>query len=115
IWQTVWLEEVPPQSVAALRVEARLDRRVEIEIETHSDAPTPEVARVEASLDGAVVARAEGPPGKLVLDIPDPRPWSPDSPTLYDLEVTLGDDRVTSYVGLREVSRRRDADGHWRL
>ena len=32
------------------------------------------------------------------------RPWSPDDPFLYDVTVTLGEDRVESYFALRKIS-----------
>ena len=32
-------------------------------------------------------------------------PWWPDSPTLYNLTVTLGDDEVASYTGFRTISK----------
>jgi len=122
IWQTVWLEQIPQQAIASFKTTTSLDGRVEIELTTYPEslerrtARSPaRVAKAVASLDGVVVARGEGPPNRLVLRIPNPKLWSPDSPTLYDLEITLGDDRVRSYVGIRESSRRRDADGHWRL
>jgi PKD repeat protein len=39
------------------------------------------------------------------IELPkQPRLWSPDSPTLYDLVVKSGDDTVKSYVGFRTVS-----------
>ncbi len=47
--------------------------------------------------------------------------WSPDSPHLYDLKVSLLDasgkvvDEVRSYAGIRTVGKVRDADGHWRF
>ena len=31
-------------------------------------------------------------------------PWLPEDPYLYDVEITLGDDRVTSYFGMRKFS-----------
>ncbi len=31
--------------------------------------------------------------------------WSPDSPTLYDITVSLGDDEVSSYTGFRTIAR----------
>ena len=31
--------------------------------------------------------------------------WSPDSPILYNISVTLGDDTVTSYTGFRTISK----------
>ena len=44
----------------------------------------------------------EGKAGQaLSIPIPDAQLWSPTSPTLYDVEVTFGADKVTSYFGLR--------------
>ena len=44
------------------------------------------------------------------------RAWSPDSPTLYDLDVKLQDgDRVKSYFGMRKVEVRKDAAGFDRI
>jgi len=51
----------------------------------------------------------------LTTGLAAPQLWSPDSPTLYDLAIPLGEDRVESYVGIREVGRIEDADGHWRF
>ena len=36
-------------------------------------------------------------------------------PPLYDLAITLGNDTVKSYVGVRETSIVKDAQGHLRL
>jgi beta-galactosidase/beta-glucuronidase len=36
----------------------------------------------------------------------EPRPWSPDDPFLYDVELRLGDDVVRSYTGFRTIERR---------
>ena len=37
--------------------------------------------------------------------------WSPETPDLYDLELTMGQDRVTSYFGMRKVHVSRDEKG----
>jgi beta-galactosidase/beta-glucuronidase len=37
--------------------------------------------------------------------VPSPKLWSPDSPTLYNLTVTMGADQVTSYTGFRTISK----------
>lgn len=42
-------------------------------------------------------------PFSFVVD--SPKLWSPDSPFLYDVFVTMQKDRVESYVGFRSLSR----------
>jgi beta-galactosidase/beta-glucuronidase len=44
--------------------------------------------------------------GELVLQVDEPRLWSPDSPQLYDVELRRGEDVVHSYVGFRTIERR---------
>ena len=41
----------------------------------------------------------------LTFTIDSPKLWSPDSPTLYNMEIRMGDDMVQSYTGFRTVSR----------
>jgi beta-galactosidase/beta-glucuronidase len=41
--------------------------------------------------------------------------WSPDSPFLYTLKVSSGDDAVESYAAMRKFSRKQDAAGVWRM
>jgi beta-glucuronidase len=84
-----------------------------------------EQVRVSVSLDGPGVAgrtvRAEIPElgiavtgksdssGMVSIDFPTPkglRPWSPNSPTLYDVIVTAGDDEVTDRIGFRTLEVR---------
>ena len=43
------------------------------------------------------------------------RTWSPEDPFLYDVEVALGADRVTSYVGMRSFGVGTDERGVPRL
>src|SRR5690606_9142381 len=59
------------------------------------------------------LARADvavGTPTRIPLG-DDVRLWSPEDPFLHDVEVRLGDDVVTSYVGMRSHSIGRDAPG----
>lgn len=55
--------------------------------------------------DGDVVATHSGT-SDLQFDftVDSPSLWSPDSPTLYNLTVKLGDDTVSSYTGFRTIS-----------
>ncbi|RPI82484.1 MAG: glycoside hydrolase family 2, partial [Chloroflexi bacterium] len=56
----------------------------------------------------------------LIVPLPNPKLWSPDSPHLYDLTVEICDnagpvDRVGSYFGMRKFSLGRDGEGRPRL
>jgi len=67
-----------------------------------------------ASDGGKEVARVAGKAGsELTLAIPSPKLWSPDSPQLYDLRVTMKSndkvvDEVTSYFGMRKIALGKD-------
>ncbi|KJK78337.1 hypothetical protein H634G_06510, partial [Metarhizium anisopliae BRIP 53293] len=55
--------------------------------------------------DGRTVGQASGPSdAEFAFRVASPQLWSPASPTLYNLTLTLGDDRVHSYTGFRTVS-----------
>lgn len=55
--------------------------------------------------DGNVVATKEGTSGdSFDLSVDSPDLWSPDSPTLYNITVRLGDDVVESYTGFRTIT-----------
>ncbi len=116
IWQTVWLEDVPSRYIRQLRIKTNLQGGIEIEADLAGDPLPGETLQAEVSSEGTT--RAKGP---LVLQIAEPRLWSPHDPYLYDLAVELRDsngqlvDRVESYTGIRELGRVRDAAGHWRF
>lgn len=98
IWRPVWLEAVPAAYVTAFALEPSLDGRVDVRVET--SAPTEATVRI-----GGVAARVVD--GTATLVVPDPRPWSPEDPVLYDAVVeTASGDRIESYVGFRTVERR---------
>lgn len=44
-----------------------------------------------------------GQPSTFVVS--SPKLWSPSSPDLYDIVITVGDDTINSYTGFRTVSR----------
>ena len=77
---------------------------------------------VEA-LDGSKVVAQSGSSDSptSTLKIPNAKWWSPDSPFLYGLRLSLKDakgkvlDSVASYVGMREVSVQKDDQGVTRI
>ena len=115
IWQTVWLESVPSSWVTGLELIPDLaGGRLGIRVNT--GGPDLEHAHVTLSAAGVSLAGTDAPPGWLTwLPVPEARPWSPEDPFCYDLEVRYGDDRVTSYAALRSVGLGRDAAGRTRL
>lgn len=113
IWQTVWLEEVPERYIEDLAISTNI-KTGEITIKpTIKGGDSKRSAQV---LDGGkVVAEGSGVP--LVLKVPEPKLWSPESPHLYEIKVTLanGGDEVIAYTGMRKVGRAQDKDGNWRF
>jgi hypothetical protein len=121
IWRTVWLEPVPAPGIDALRITPDLDGgAVRMRASVNSLAENLRIEAV-ALADGAEVGRVSGlPNAELVLPLRTIRPWSPDEPFLYDLQVSLVQsnrlqDRVTSYFGLRKVSLGKDSEGFTRI
>lgn len=119
IWQTVWLEPVPEDNhIIDYRVTPSLERGGFI-----INAATEKPAEVEISIMGGSkkIASCRGRSGEEhFLQIENPRPWSPEDPFLYDLEIMLaseerGADRVTGYCALRSFSTARDGAGHMRF
>ena len=117
IWQSVWMEPVSSHHVERLAMAPEIEQqRLRLDPVVNSDAAGLTVQAT--AYDGKrVVGRTTGPAGKeLRVPVPEPKLWSPDSPTLYDLEVRLlregkTVDRVESYFGMREVGKKRGADG----
>ncbi len=118
IWQTVWLETVPRDHIAALRIVPDIDRSL---VAVTVDAPPGFGVTITASDGDRACGSARGASGQPVeVTIPDARLWSPDTPHLYDLQIDLTKDdqlvdRVASYCGLRKIEVRKDAQGINRL
>lgn len=116
IWQTVWLEAVPQYYITGLKIRTKSGGNVSIDTEFAGLLRGRSGWTAIASLDGHEVARTTGSHASSELKIPEPKLWSPDSPTLYDLEIRLNQgDVVHSYFGIREVGKTRDKDGHLRF
>jgi len=121
IWQTVWLEPVASAHVSSYKAVPDIDAQVlRVSVGAKAAGRTA-VVTVEA-LDGRrTVAKVSGRPGEeIVVPVRNPKLWSPYSPFLYDLKVTLADggkklDSFTSYFGMRKISLMKDPHGISRL
>lgn len=118
IWQTVWLEAVNPCHVENWRFLPDIDKEL-IHISTAlSDAENTELQLQirfgnELIFDGVISQEADVP-------VPNAMHWSPETPHLYDVTLTvLKDgvecDRVTGYFGMRKFNIAKDEKGITRL
>ncbi len=122
IWQTVWLEPIPKQSIRNIRITPDIDAgKVEISVTSNQKLANNYSARIHVLSEGKKVASTNGPLGsKINISIPNATLWSPDHPFLYDLEVELlrngkRVDKVSSYFGMRKIATKKDEEGHLRF
>lgn len=102
IWQSVWMEPLPPRALT--RVEARAHPDLS-GFDVLVDAESPTAVHVEISLEDGERLVASGHTGEpVVVNLPTPRPWSPKDPHLYPLAVTTDVDRVTTWATLRTIT-----------
>lgn len=121
IWQTVWLEPVPEQSIESISVVPdRPAGAVRIRVNPRGQCEGCTV-RLGAYREGTLVGESEGGVGtSIFLAVEDPQLWSPDEPNLYDMDVVLargddGIDRVSSYFAIRDIALGKDSRGFTRL
>ncbi len=119
IWQTVWLEPVSKQNHIESITPSSCLRHSDIIVKTKT-AVCDGLVAVEVFDNGTKVGEGSAPCGIAVkIHIPNAKLWSPETPHLYDLKVTLKQngkvvESVTSYTAMREVGKVRDEYGHLR-
>ena len=93
IWQTVFIESLPENYIKNIKI-------------------TPDLGGADIAVFGGEEEKTlifEGREYKFSgesfrLDVENPILWTPDAPHLYNFELVSGDDRISSYFGLRTVS-----------
>jgi Beta-galactosidase/beta-glucuronidase len=131
IWQTVWLEAVAEASITDYYTVSDIkSKTLDVTVSTEG-AKLGDYVLVEL-LDGAVGYSAENPsstvlssakaaPGQtLTIGVPDMKLWSPASPYLYGLRMSIVRggktiDKVQSYTSMRKISVITDKDGYKRM
>ncbi|CAG9900478.1 beta-galactosidase [Bacteroides ovatus] len=121
IWQTVWLEPVNNKHIVGITPIANIDNNnLKVKVCT-KNTESSDIVEVKLKDNNKVIASAKGVVGQtLDIAIPNAKLWSPESPFLYDLDVTLIErgksvDKVSSYAAMRKVSKKRDANGIIRM
>lgn len=122
IWQTVWLEPVGKKYIQELRITPNIDLNRLNVVATLNDEMLSELLEVNVYDGSQLVASGKSINGEPVeIGMPEKvKLWSPDSPFLYTLKVSLireGKiiDTVNSYAAMRKYSTLRDANGIVRL
>jgi len=113
IWQPVWLEPVPQTSISDLKIVPDLDNSsVVIKASTLGNDSTLTV-NIEVKDGANTVAQFTGNANSnLRIPVVNPKLWSPNSPFLYDLKITLMSgntplDSLGSYFGMRKISMKQ--------
>lgn len=118
IWQTVWIEPVPIAHIERYLVTPDLQRGgITVTIFGPVDSQVEAEVRLGANRVASAGFFANQP---YFIPIPNPTLWSPESPKLYDLKLSLltngqKSDEVKSYFGMRELKLGKDKAGVTRL
>jgi beta-galactosidase/beta-glucuronidase len=121
IWQTVWIEPVEQAYVSQLKTVPNIDGGNVSVLAVTSGSSSTDIIEVKVLDQGKVIGAGKAANGQeVVVAVPNAKLWSPESPFLYDMEVSIirngiAIDKLKSYVGMRKISTKVDANGIHRM
>lgn len=120
IWQTVWMEQVPKVYIRQLKITPLFDeRQVEVTVSAYGEERAKDrenKLEVTVSAPDMQPVTVESRAGeKIRIPVTCMKSWSPESPYLYDMQVTMGEDVVDSYFAMRKIAVEKDGEGIPRL
>ncbi len=98
IWQSVWLESVPEKYIKSIEITTTLDG-ARIRVNGCDEG-------VITFVDGETERRESFSGGVAIIKPQNIKLWTPDNPNLYEFTVECGEDKISSYFALREISVR---------
>lgn len=109
IWQTVWLEYVPKNYIKSVKLTPDVDNeKLDVTVKLAHFAMKGDTVSAVASFGGevcaTVTAKICGKTCTFSIPMKDAKLWSIEEPNLYDLELTFGEDRATTYFGMRKIA-----------
>lgn len=121
IWQTVWLEPVNKTNIKSVLPQADINKNTVVlnfNINGLSGNETLDIKVIDAGKEIASINQKAT--GNIEIQLPATQLWTPETPKLYDLEITLNRnnrqlDKVSTYFAMREVSKKKDAQGYYRI
>ncbi len=128
LWQTVWYEVVSATHVQSYQIATDIDAGTVTVVPAIEGAVTGDTLKVKVSFQKKPVTALEIPLAdakvqattRVTLRVPAAKLWSPDSPNLYDLQLTIVRqgktvDEVGGYFGMRKIEVAKDARGTLRM
>ncbi|KAJ4152871.1 hypothetical protein LMH87_009391 [Akanthomyces muscarius] len=104
IWQTVWLESVPQNHITGLDVTADMDGNVAFTV--HSSGKNGTGVKLNLfDKHGKQVALSVGrSDSEVKFQLASPNIWSPSSPYLYNITISMDGDTISSYTAFRSIA-----------
>lgn len=120
IWQTVWLEPVSSSYILSTKQVPNIDNGTVQLTALVNNLQVGDKLKVTTTRDGKPVSEDVWTGINGTITVPDPELWTPDAPTLYDIEISLIRknkviDRIKSYFGMRKISVGVDQNGIQRM
>jgi beta-galactosidase/beta-glucuronidase len=121
IWQTIWIEPVEKTFITHLKTVPNVDGENVSVLASAKGFIDSDIVGVKVIEDGSVISTGKAAVNQEVLvAVPKAKLWSPESPFLYDMEVSILREgkvieKVESYFGMRKISTQRDQNGIVRL
>ncbi|WP_231491672.1 glycoside hydrolase family 2 protein [Pedobacter sp. Leaf170] len=121
IWQTVWIEGVAKTHIQNTKQTPDIDAKTISVSANITSAQAADLIRIEVLSGNKVISQNQVKAGEVaVVPVENPKLWSPDSPFLYDLRISIirqGKiiDEVKSYFAMRKISTCVDANGIKRM
>lgn len=105
IWQTVWIEYVPNIYIDSIKMLPDV-KGEKLDVTVYLAGGNADIT-AKVFYKGEFVSEAKAlshcNTATFSVNVPDPHLWNVGAPELYDIEITAGEDKITSYFGMRSV------------
>jgi beta-galactosidase/beta-glucuronidase len=121
IWQTVWIEPVENTYISQLKTIPNIDGSNISVLATIQGLSPNDIVEVKILDKGIIIGTGKAAAGQEVMvAVQEAKLWSPESPFLYDMEVSIlrngvTGDKLKSYFGMRKISTKKDGNGIFRM
>ena len=121
IWQTVWLEPVSKTHLKSVLPQANIHKNsIAFDFDIAGLAGN-ETINIKVTDNGKEIASLNQKAAKNIeIQLQETQLWTPETPQLYHVEITLTRnnqelDKTKTYFAMREVSKKKDAQGYYRI